>query len=71
MAKYVYDGIHEIKLNKDEFLCCICKEVTKGWGNNPDPVTDESGKFFDEDAQGCDECNDKVVIPRRLEEMLG
>ena len=50
--------------------CCICSEFFEGHGNNPDPVTDESGKFFDEEAQCCNKCNDKVVIPKRLEEML-
>lgn len=58
-------------VENDFFKCCICGEETYGWGNNPDPVTDESGKFFDDEAQCCDECNDTVVIPKRLEEMLG
>ncbi len=66
MARYIYDGIHEIKLYKGEFLCCICKEVTKGLGNNPDPVTDEAERLFADEALCCDKCNDKVVIPKRL-----
>jgi len=58
-------------MGNDFFTCCICNKMSYGWGNNPDPVTNEKGKFFKEDAQCCDECNDKVVIPKRLEEMLG
>jgi hypothetical protein len=54
-----------------EYTCCICGKESEGWGNNPDPVTNEAGEFFKEDAQCCDECNDMVVIPKRLEEMLG
>jgi len=53
------------------YKCCICGTKSCDWGNNPDPVTDEDGMLFDEDARCCDECNDKVVIPKRLEEMLG
>ena len=58
-------------VENDFFKCCICDEISYGYGNNPDPVTDEAGHFFKEDDQCCDVCNDKVVIPKRLEEMLG
>lgn len=51
--------------------CCICGKQFTGWGNNPDPVTDENGNLFPEDARCCDECNDNVVIPTRLVEMFG
>ena len=51
------------------FTCCICGKEDIGWGNNPDPVTDENGKFFKEDDECCDKCNDEVVIPKRLKEM--
>lgn len=52
-------------------VCCICGKVFEGWGNNPDPVTDENGNLFPEDARCCDECNGKYVIPARLVELYG
>jgi hypothetical protein len=55
----------------DLIRCCICGNFLEGYGNNPDPVTTENGKFFKEDDECCDKCNDEVVIPKRLEEMLG
>ena len=39
--------------------CCICGKEFIGYGNNPSPVK-EQGKC-------CNECNDKYVIPKRLE----
>ena len=50
-------------------ICCICGKEFTGWGNNPDPVTDENGNLFPEDARCCDECNAMYVIPARLEAM--
>lgn len=50
-------------------ICCICGKVFTGWGNNPDPVKDENGNLFPEDARCCDECNNNVVIPTRLIEI--
>lgn len=47
-------------------ICCICGKKFEGWGNNPDPVTDENGNLFPVDARCCDECNDEYVIPARL-----
>ena len=46
---------------KEEHICCICGKEFKGYGNNPYPVNKEEG------ARCCDECNDKVVIPARIE----
>ena len=42
--------------------CCICGKFFKGFGNNPYPVK-ETGRC-------CDECNDTVVIPARLAEII-
>ena len=44
-----------------EHICCICGKRFKGYGNNPDPVKDE--------GVCCDECNLKVVIPTREEQI--
>ena len=59
------------EMNEKKYVCCICNREFMGWGNNPDPVTDENGNLFPEDARCCDECNDNVVIPTRLVEMFG
>ena len=40
-------------------ICCICGEVFRDFGNNPAPVKNE--------GRCCDECNNKVVIPKRIE----
>ena len=45
-------------------ICCICGKEFEGWGNNPYPVVK------DEDARCCDECNDEVVIPARIIELV-
>ena len=44
-------------------LCGICGKEFEGYGNNPEPV-----KPFDEGVC-CDECNNDVVIPKRLEDL--
>lgn len=49
--------------------CCICGREFIGWGNNPDPITDENGDLFPEDARCCDDCNSIYVIPARLVEL--
>lgn len=51
------------------YKCCICGKEFKGWGNNPDPVTDENGNLFPDNARCCDECNGMYVIPARLAEI--
>jgi hypothetical protein len=53
-----------------QFTCCICGKKETGWGNNPDPITDEAGQFFDKDAQCCEECNSKIVISKRYADLL-
>jgi hypothetical protein len=60
---------------KELTKCCICSEFFEGHGNNPYPVKNMrwkliEGEDFKEDEECCNVCNDKVVIPKRLEEML-
>lgn len=50
------------------FNCCICGEFFEGWGNNPDPITDEEGKPFDENEECCNSCNAMKVIPERFKQ---
>ena len=38
--------------------CSICGKKYKGYGNNARPVND---------GRCCDDCNDNVVIPKRIE----
>ncbi len=38
--------------------CSICGKKYKGYGNNARPVND---------GRCCDDCNFKVVIPKRIE----
>lgn len=48
------------KLTEEDetFVCCICGEEEKGYGNNPEP--------FKHKGRCCDACNIKFVIPARL-----
>lgn len=47
-----------------DFKCVICeKTIKEQYGNNPAPVVNK-GKC-------CDSCNAKVVIPTRINLMLG
>ena len=51
--------------------CCICGEMMEeGESNNPDPITDENGWYFVEDAVCCDVCNTSKVVPARLDAMF-
>ena len=45
----------------EEHICCLCGKRFKGYGNNPDPVKKE--------GLCCDECNEKIVIPVREEQI--
>ena len=47
---------------KEVWQCVICEEHFTGYDNNPDPVTDTGGC--------CDNCNDTVVIPARMQEFM-
>lgn len=41
-------------------ICCICGKEFTGYGHSPYPVRQE-------DLECCDECNTRVVLPKRLE----
>ena len=50
-----------IKLDENkEQECVICHQPFEGYGNNAEPVAE---------GRCCDECNAKVVIPARIEEI--
>jgi len=50
--------------NMEDFKCVICeKTIKEQYGNNPAPVVNK-GKC-------CDSCNTKVVIPTRINLILG
>jgi hypothetical protein len=53
---------------EDFFVCCICDEVSNGFGNNPETV---GALKYSLDAKCCDECNDTVVVPARISAMFG
>ena len=40
------------------FKCCICGEMSYGFGNNPSPIMDE--------GDCCDCCNMEYVVSARL-----
>jgi hypothetical protein len=69
-----YDKIQKKELNTMEFICCICNKLSKGWGNNPEPIVntvdDRTGKELlgdnGEPLECCDECNNTKVIPERI-----
>ena len=46
----------------DKKTCCICGKEFEGYGNNPYPVKDNGAC--------CDQCNNDVVIPKRIENLL-
>ena len=48
----------------DKQICCICGKEFEGYGNNPYPVVEEEG------AKCCDDCNEGIVIPARINETL-
>ena len=41
--------------------CTVCKDLFSGWGNNAEPVAE---------GQCCDACNDDIVIPTRIRQLL-
>ena len=43
------------------FKCSICQDNFSGFGNNPQPV---------KEGRCCDECNDNVVIPTRMKDII-
>lgn len=44
--------------------CSICGKMFTGWGNNTWPV------MTGDNDTCCDECNDTVVIPARIEKLF-
>jgi hypothetical protein len=44
------------------FTCCMCKKLSRGWGNNPEPVKSK--------GRCCDDCNNTVIM-ERLNQMKG
>ena len=48
----------KVQTNKKEQVCSICGKPYTGYGNNAQPIND---------GRCCDECNAKVVIPKRIE----
>ncbi len=46
------------------FECVICGEESEGFGNNPEPVA----RY--EDGRACDFCDNNVVIPRRIADII-
>ena len=52
-------------MNQDKHVCCICGREFEGWGNNPWPIDK------DEKHCCCDQCNQDVVIPARINMMYG
>ena len=43
----------------EEKVCCICKRIFYGYGNNAYPLYDDIC---------CDECNLEYVIPARIQQ---
>ena len=46
--------------------CCICGKTIKGYGNNPDPLRNEVGNYFDINERCCDACDEEYVVAYRL-----
>jgi hypothetical protein len=53
---------------EDFFVCCICDEVSNGFGNNPETV---GALKYSLDAKCCDWCNNTFVVPARISAMFG
>lgn len=51
-------------MENEFYVCCICKKAFNGWGNNPYPVD------INPDHKCCDTCNNEIVVPTRLEQLL-
>ena len=50
---------NKLHCNQAEQVCSICGKKFKGYGNNAWPVND---------GICCDDCNNRVVIPHRLQD---
>jgi len=62
MASTKRDGIRY-------FNCCICEDIFEGYGNNPDPIKDSDGEWFDEEEECCNNCNATKVLPARFKKL--
>jgi len=51
--------------DKRDYICALCGQKHKGWGNNGWPLVTGLDELV------CDECNDEYVIPERLAQMFG
>lgn len=61
MAKQLKTELSSLDESLDsDKTCVICHKPFEGYGNNAEPVAE---------GRCCDECNAKVVIPARIEEM--
>ena len=58
------------KFKNDEPVqkCAICGNDFQGWGNNPEPVVNT---VENPEARCCGECDQRVVIPTRINMVLG
>ena len=50
---------------ENRFKCCICGHNCVGYGNNPWPIVN------DDNARCCDICNERKVIPERINLVMG
>ncbi|WP_299996577.1 hypothetical protein [uncultured Clostridium sp.] len=49
-------------MEEKEFTCSICGKQFYGYGNNAQPINN---------GRCCNECNNNVVLPKRLENIFG
>jgi hypothetical protein len=52
------------------YSCCLCNDILRGYGNNPEPVISswDEEKQEELDVECCDDCNFTKVIPARMKE---
>ena len=53
-----------INSNPKNYICCICNCEFTGYGNNPQPISQNPKD------RCCDNCNQTVVIPERIKRLL-
>lgn len=57
-----------MKTKQKGFICCLCGERKMGWGdkkqygNNPSPIKHR--------GECCEDCNNSIVIPRRIKDFF-
>ena len=49
------------KTKVQEFICVICKDLSVGYGNNPQPINE---------GVCCDSCNAHYVLPARMKQII-